>query len=42
MDNLEYLKKQTQILINLYNAKRYEEVILKDLQRHPAKPIIIL
>ena len=29
MDNLEYLKKQTQILINLYNAKRYEEVILK-------------
>ena len=29
MDNLEYLKKQTQILINLYNTKRYEEVILK-------------
>ena len=28
-NNNEYLKKQTSILINLYNAKRYEDVILK-------------
>lgn len=29
MENNEYLKKQTSILINLYNAKRHDDVILK-------------
>ena len=29
MENIEYLKTQTSILINLYNAKQYEEVISK-------------
>ena len=29
MDNLEYLKTQTSSLINLYNAKHYEEAISK-------------
>ena len=29
MENVEYLKKQTSILINLYNAKRFEDVVSK-------------
>ena len=29
MENIEYLKTQTSILINLFNAKQYEEVISK-------------
>ena len=29
MNTLEYLKKQTSIVVNLYNTKRFEEAIAK-------------
>tara|TARA_B110001452_G_scaffold243365_1_gene226739 strand:+ start:1984 stop:3537 length:1554 start_codon:yes stop_codon:yes gene_type:complete len=29
MENIEYLKKNISIIINLYNAKRFEEIIIK-------------
>ena len=29
MESIEYLKKQTEIIINLFNSKNYDEVIRK-------------
>ena len=34
MDNLEYIKNQVLIIMNFYNSRRYEDVILK------GKPLI--
>ena len=42
MENIEYLKKQISVTINLFNAKRFDELILKGrtlIKKFPNQPI---
>ena len=42
MENIEYLKKQISVTINLFNAKRFDELILKGrtlIKKFPDQPI---
>jgi hypothetical protein len=45
MKNIEPLKKQTEIIVNLYNTQRYEEVINKTqilIKKYPEQIIFIM